>query len=133
MLTLDLERDAVVKVEKIESSGRTKPVSDAEFATLAGVAGVEDIRDALEDAYAQGMTDGLEYAASGELEDDAGLEDLNASGPEAAGEIDASVRHLLLRRMLRRERTRSAHNGKHKHTHESDTETLFSRGRRSAH
>jgi hypothetical protein len=117
IVTVDLEKASVVKVENLEPSGQHRTLSDEEFATLSGVDDIQDLTAALEDAYTDGITDGLEYAADFRLR---GIEPeefeealFQSTEPEKA--VAGNVRQFLFRRMLRRastaKATRSNHNG----------------------
>jgi hypothetical protein len=64
-LLLTLGNGDVLKIEKIENSGKRREVSEAEFAQLAGD-GTTDLGAALEHAYTIGFADALEEELKGE-------------------------------------------------------------------
>ena len=117
VVTIDLEQDSIVKVETMESSGEHRTLSDEELAALSGVDDLQDLTAALEDAYADGITDGLEYAEELRLQ---GIEpeEVEEALLQSSQIIAGSRRQFLFRRILRRSPTtktmRSDHNGAHK-------------------
>jgi len=116
VITLHASNGEITKIEHLAASGQRRPVSDAEFTTLAGDNDLDDFSELIEAAYAAGVQDGFEDAIS----DDHFAESKShgqGSEPESAGEhvLRAGVRRTVLRSALRRGVVRQAvvahHNG----------------------
>lgn len=135
VVTLDAQRRAVVRIEMVEPSGKTRSVSDSDLAALAGVPGFRDLQATLEDAYAQGLTDGLECLVGDELQgiEFEDLKKVSRSTLETERRIAGTARGHLLRQLLSHAKMRSSHNGKQKHAHLSNAENQPLRDRRRSH
>ena len=98
----------VVKIEKIDKTGKRDELSEKECATLAGEDEVDEIEAALEEAFEAGIAGALSEDDEGDLDDEEqALRRLLIGGllrrrPVLGRLRRRSVQRLLLRRLLRR-------------------------------
>ena len=98
----------VVKIEKIDKTGKRDELSEKECATLAGEDEVDEIEAALEEAFEAGIAGALSEDDEGALDDEEqALRRLLIGGllrrrPVLGRLRRRSVQRLLLRRLLRR-------------------------------
>jgi len=71
VVTINRAMGGIVKVEKIDKTGKHTEFSDEEFAKLVGEDEVDEIEDALEEAFEAGVAGvlGDEYATDGDDEE----------------------------------------------------------------
>src|SRR6516165_12310888 len=60
VVTLNVAKGEVVKVEALDGAGEHRELSQKEFAEIAGEDELADLEDALEEAYAAGVNDAVE-------------------------------------------------------------------------
>jgi len=72
VLTISPAMGRIVKVERVDKTGKHQELSEEECAMLVGEDEVEEIQTALEEAFEAGVDGALgdEYEAKGEYEDD---------------------------------------------------------------
>jgi hypothetical protein len=101
VITLKAASGEIEKIEHLESTGKRRDVSAAEFKTLAGTDDMDDVCGAIEDAYAAGIRDGVDEALGEELP---AAQSHWQNAPESAGEqiLRAGIRRIIVRRALRR-------------------------------
>jgi hypothetical protein len=102
IVTLDVAKKNIVKVEEVEASGQRHMLADNDFADLVGEDEEETLVAALEEAYAAGAEDALEDDET--QAGDGGVRTRRMILWEAAARQDLrrSVRRLILSRALRR-------------------------------
>jgi hypothetical protein len=115
VVTLKASTGEIEKIEELGAAGKRRAFSEAEFATLAGDSSLQDVCDALEDAYMAGIQDGF---------DDALCDDIGGGAPreeraESVGTniLRAGIRGIVFRQALRRRLhmvdEKTAQNGAH--------------------
>jgi len=108
VLTVGATTGDVVKIEKIDKSGKRDEISDEDCATLAGEDEVDEIEAALEAAFEAGIAGALSEDDEDDFDDEErALRRLLIGGllkrrPVLLRLRRRSLRRLLLRRLLRR-------------------------------
>ena len=108
VLTIGATTGDVVKIEKIDKSGKRDEVSEEDCAKLAGEDEVEEIEAALEEAFEAGIAGALSEDDEDDLDDEErAMRRLLIGGllrrrPVLTRLRRRSLRRLLLRRLLRR-------------------------------
>jgi len=108
VLTVGATTGDVVKIEKIDKSGKRDEISDEDCATLAGEDEVDEIEAALEEAFEAGIAGALSEDDEDDFDDEErALRRLLIGGllkrrPVLLRLRRRSLRRLLLRRLLRR-------------------------------
>ena len=108
VLTVGATTGDVVKIEKIDKSGKRDEISDDECATLAGEDEVDEIEAALEEAFEAGIAGALSEDGEEDFDDEErALRRLLIGGllkrrPVLLRLRRRSLRRLLMRRLLRR-------------------------------
>lgn len=112
VVTFDLAKGGIVKVEALNTKGERQEISEKEFAELIGDDEAADLEAALNEAYAAGVEDASDDSIDGDLDDD---EEAMLRGAEARRFLRRGARHLVMLRALRRgvsrKPVRPDHNG----------------------
>jgi len=108
VLTLSPATHDVVKVERLGRAGQRKELSEQESAELVGGDELDDVREAVQEAYEAGVAQGLDQDDDGdEADEDLVILELLLDRPNRVGQPGRDMRRavlhrLLLRRLLRR-------------------------------
>src|SRR5438477_11380085 len=114
LVTLDAATHEVIKLERLGGGGQRRELSAQDWAELSSSDdNMEELVDAVEEAYAAGVADGLgEEDSEDDIDDDDDLSDLLAGQPAKRsgrhGMRLALLRRLLLRQLLRRRAAEAA-------------------------
>jgi hypothetical protein len=119
VVTFNIGRGDVIKVEALEASGNRRSLSEKEFAEIAGDDECSDLEAALEEAYAAGISDAIEDSIDGLFDTDEDEEIRRSILRDTATKqlLKRGVRGLILRRALKQSPkrkpvpARSSHNG----------------------
>lgn len=107
VFTVNATTGEVVSVERLGPGGQHQAISDDEWATLMGGDDVAAMMDAAQEAFAAGLSEGLQQTPDDDPEEEFALLQLLGDQPAGVGILRTDVRLALERRLLLRRFLRS--------------------------